>query len=362
MSTPPARRSLLSARAAELETCGYCPKLCRSACPVAEAAPNEALTPWGKMTLAWWGDRGLVATDEEVARTAWACTGCGACSGRCAHHNPVGSVLRAARADHASTGNEPAAARAVAAGHARRRAEAAPTLAALGALPGVRADATAVVLVGCGYLRHAPAVARSIVRVAARLAGGVHVARGCCGLALAEAGDASGAANALAELVAEVGARRLVVGDPGCALHLAEATGRRPTSLAELAAGAGPRIAIVPELAGRALRWLDPCRLGRGLGVYDEPRAALGRALGRAPAELPWAREQSRCSGGGGLLPLTYPDESRAIADARIAEHQEAGGGELVVGCAGSLVRLRSRGARVVDFAEIVDRALGGDD
>jgi hypothetical protein len=52
------RLPLADSHTRELETCGYCPKLCRATCCVSNAEPNEALTPWGKMSLAWLSARG----------------------------------------------------------------------------------------------------------------------------------------------------------------------------------------------------------------------------------------------------------------------------------------------------------------
>jgi Fe-S oxidoreductase len=93
------------------------------------------------------------------------------------------------------------------------------------------------------------------------------------------------------------------------------------------------------------VRWHDPCQLGRGLGVYEAPRAVLTRALGEPPGELHDAREHAPCSGAGGLLPSTMPDVARAIADARLEAHARAGGGRIVTACASSLLALRKRAA-----------------
>jgi Fe-S oxidoreductase len=104
--------------------------------------------------------------------------------------------------------------------------------------------------------------------------------------------------------------------------------------------------------------------------VYDEPRALLGRVLGRPPEEFDERREQAACSGAGGLLPCTMPANARAIGDARIAAHLsgpspggQAGGGRIVTGCASSLVALRRAGsAREVHVDDIVSwiaRGLG---
>jgi Fe-S oxidoreductase len=59
-------------------------------------------------------------------------------------------------------------------------------------------------------------------------------------------------------------------------------------------------------------------QLGRGLGVYDAPRAMLTRMLGRAPDEFVEAREAAVCSGAGRLLPSTMADIDRSIARARL--------------------------------------------
>jgi Fe-S oxidoreductase len=110
------------------------------------------------------------------------------------------------------------------------------------------------------------------------------------------------------------------------------------------------------------VRYHDPCQLGRGLGVYDAPRAVLARALGRAPDELDDRRERALCSGAGGLLPSTMPSVARAIADTRLEAHARAGGGRIVTACASSLLALRKRAASssvaVDDLASWIARAI----
>src|SRR5579863_7121747 len=87
----------LEERRGELEKCVFCPKLCRSACPVSNAEPRETITPWGKMTAAWQVAHGDVALDASHAAPAWACTGCFACREACDHRNTVTDALFDAR-------------------------------------------------------------------------------------------------------------------------------------------------------------------------------------------------------------------------------------------------------------------------
>src|SRR5215472_15353459 len=92
------RLPTLEARREALETCVFCPKLCRSACPVSNAEPRETITPWGKMSMAHFAAHGDVPLDHSHAAPAWACTGCYACREACDHRNDVASTLFDARA------------------------------------------------------------------------------------------------------------------------------------------------------------------------------------------------------------------------------------------------------------------------
>ncbi len=349
------RLPTLSARRAELETCGYCPKLCRAACPVSNAEPRDTITPWGKMTTAWLMARGLVPIDADHGATAWACTGCYACRERCDHKNPVAPTLGDARADLFVAGMAPAAATRVSAGFSQLLSAEARGRQPLEELHGVRRDAPTALVLGCGYLRWHPEEARDALAAAVALLGPVRLARGCCGAPLLYAGDRVGFARTRAALLESIGdAERCVVVDPGCARMLED---RRPTTLVEVAARALGRIGRVKGLEA-PVRWHDPCQLGRGLGVYEPPRLVLTAALGQAPLEFDRRRDRAACSGAGGLLPASMPEHSRTIADDRLAEHRRLGGGTLITACASSLRRFRSRGGPVLDLATVIARSL----
>ena len=357
MSRAP-RLPLLQTAQKALETCGYCPKLCRGTCPVSNVEAREALIPWAKMSSAWLVARGDLSADRDTALTSWGCTGCHACTAFCEHKNPVADTLYAARAAYRDAGVAPEAVLASERRHGLRVAEAGTSLSELAREPGVRSDSPTALLVGCAYLRKARAEARDIVRSVIALTGSVRLVPGCCGAPLLHAGDQAGfEASRARTLEAARGARRFVAADPGCALVLQEAG---PIPFVRLVADHAHRLRKIDGFGERSpVRFHDPCALGRGLSEYEAPRRVLARALGRAPDEFEQQRAGAVCSGGGGMLPIALPEASARIAEARLAAHREAGGGTLVTACASSLRRFRAQGTDARDIASVVAQSLG---
>ncbi len=365
MTTRPDRRPMVSlpmleARRTELETCAYCPKLCRSACPVSNAEPRETLTPWGKMTTAYLAAQGDVPLEASFARPAWACTGCGACTNACDHRNDVASSLTSAREAFSSRDLAPEAAQRMV-----HDWEAHATATRSAVAKHISAGRSAIaLLVGCTYSLRASDVARDAVAAVRQLVGQVEVIDMCCGKPLKMAGARARFDSHAAQFAARTrGFDRLVVADPGCAVTFA-------TDYREAGVRLAPRVSLLVDEAAAQLgalvasdartdvRYHEPCSLGRILGRGAEARAVLTTITGRPPAEV---TVRGGCSGGGGLLPVTMPAVSQAIAVARVAEHDAAGGGELVTACASSLVSLRraARGQFVVsDLATWIARAL----
>ena len=83
----------------------------------------------------------------------------------------------------------------------------------------------------------------------------------------------------------------------------------------------------------RSVIYHDPCHLGRYLGVYDEPRVLLAKALGRAPLEFFESRERATCCGGGGGLPVVKPQTARKIAGEKAAAIKDYGAELLATAC-----------------------------
>ncbi|MGH7281188.1 MAG: 4Fe-4S dicluster domain-containing protein, partial [Polyangiaceae bacterium] len=153
---PMRRLPTLEARRDALEKCVFCPKLCRTTCPVSNEEPRETLTPWGKMSMAYFSAHGDVDASESFASTAWACTGCRKCTDMCDHKNDVAGALYDARSALVASGLAPKGARDVLGSFDAHVAKTDEGQKKLARETDARADARTHVVVGCEYVHHAP--------------------------------------------------------------------------------------------------------------------------------------------------------------------------------------------------------------
>jgi Fe-S oxidoreductase len=339
--TPP-----LALRRAQ-ELCEFCPKMCRFACPVSEATGREALTPWGKVSLAALVGR---APDASAALAFAGCTGCHRCSVYCAHDNDVPAVLYAARATAVRAGVAPRAwtelpPRFAARGHGET-ADLAAAHRTLHAPPA----AGALLFPGCDALAQGGQEARDALFVAKALGaplGLVPEEALCCGLKLVEAGHPelheAHAARVRSSLLRAAPRKpvHLVFLQPGCARSVRERwplpEGSRVehvTSYLARALAALPESSRPPPM-DESLVFHDPCELARGLSECTAPRALLAAAV-RDFREPPRSGVDTSCCGAGGLLPRTLPEVAARMAEERRAE-LGAGSCTSSPGCAAAL-------------------------
>lgn len=361
------RLPLVEPHAREHEYCAYCPKLCRFACAVSTVEGRETTTPWAKMTSLHHVDHGNLPLEEAVAASWFGCTGCQRCKTFCDHDNEVANAMTAGRAEAVRARVAPASAYDIIEKHAARSQRASEAARDLFADAPDRGNVAFVP--GCTACVLRPEDARAAYAGTAALVDGpVRVAADqCCGLPLLEAGDPDGFVSAAQRFLDRVAtADEVVFQDPGCLHALLVHAPRlgvkhdvQMTHISQLAARHLDKLGSV-SIEG-AVRYHDPCKLGRGLGVYDEPRAVLSKILGVAPEELHQHRDQSECSGAGGQLPRTAPGSAAAIAKERHQAHEMVGGGTLVTGCPGSTHQLSGvDGSPVVSLSSLIARALEG--
>ncbi len=355
---------VLGASGPETALCTYCPKMCRPACPVSTVEGRETVTPWGKMRAMGELIRDVAPLDAAHVAPAYACTGCRRCFELCELDNPVAETLGLGRVEAVSHGVAPAEIKAFIDAFPAREENLARMAASIA--PSALATARTVYFPGCTSVVFERAAVDPMRRVIAQLTSTTCavIADACCGLPLLEAGDPAAfvvRARALAARLERFD--RVVVADAGCAHAMRVMYPRFGIALpsvqhvVETAAGALGR---VPRLADppAGVVYHDACRLGRGLGLYDEPRAVLTRLLGDAPGELPERREQGACSGGGGLLPVSRPGTAAGIATELAALVREVGGETVVTACATTRQMLHRAGVRAIDVGDLLVRAM----
>lgn len=168
---------------------------------------------------------------------------------------------------------------------------------------------------------------------------------------------------------AKAGARTVVTSCPGCAsalnhfedlpkkhgievLHVSQYLNRHVDGLV-----------LEPHRMDGAVTFHDPCDLGRGLGVYDEPRRLLAAAVSSPVVEMDRSRERSSCCGSGAGVRSAFPELADAISMDRIMMAEAAGADILVTSCPWCVQSLRQCQGQeprveVMDLVELVHKAL----
>jgi Fe-S oxidoreductase len=371
--TETAAESALAPHERALELCTYCPKMCRFACPVAEATGKESATPWALMGLANYVRKGQLALTPEVTRAFYDCTNCLLCRAYCLHENDVPSALRAARALAVREGQVPEAV-AKAAERFRRVGSMFPgsdreeLVKALG--DRIHPASRTALLVSCLRSGENHDAARETASALARSGAACALpdpSVTCCGAPLLDLGYEEEFA-AQAKKNAEALARfDCVICDTSvCARTLereyaAVGVGLHPrvedlvTALAR--AVEEGRLRIVRKFPQRAV-YHDPCHLGRHAGVYDPPRALAAALFEKPVGEFPWSRERAFCCGGSGGLAFVDPATTARMAQARVDQAKE-GDFDLIVTASEECAAMlgEARGIPVRTFASLVAEA-----
>jgi Fe-S oxidoreductase len=115
--------------------------------------------------------------------------------------------------------------------------------------------------------------------------------------------------------------------------------------------------------SGQKIVYHDPCYLGRYRGVYDEPRAVLGRA--GEVIEPPRSRERSFCCGAGGGLAFLGEEKGDRVSHVRAKELVDTGADVIGVACPfcnsmfrDALTAVSDAPPKLLDIAQITAASL----
>ncbi len=114
---------------------------------------------------------------------------------------------------------------------------------------------------------------------------------------------------------------------------------------------------LVLHKTGESYTYHDPCELGRGSGIYDEPRDII-RSLGTL-IEPNHSRENALCCGSSLANTAITDQQQRHIADAVAAELEATGATQIVTACP-LCKKAIARGTErpIVDLAQVVADSL----
>ncbi len=191
----------------------------------------------------------------------------------------------------------------------------------------------------------------------------------CCGFPLFGAGLFDEAAESIAHNIDAVkrrGARQVIFACPTCYQmwreHYPHVVQIKHVTefLVELLRDGRLPLAELPM----TVTYHDPCDLGRGARIFDEPREIIRAIPGVELVELPRNRENCQCCGGGGNLEMIDPELSAKIAGEKIDEVLSTGAGAVITSCQqcvrtmNTYVRRNKIQLEVLDIAELVHRAM----
>jgi Fe-S oxidoreductase len=110
----------------------------------------------------------------------------------------------------------------------------------------------------------------------------------------------------------------------------------------------------------------DPCYLGRYNSTYDEPREVLKEVPGLELSEMPDAREESLCCGGGGGRIWMETPKGERFSDLRLEQAIAVGAEVLVTACPYCITNFEDsrlggddgEAPEIKDITEIIQEAL----
>lgn len=324
----------------ELITCTLC-GYCKNVCPTFLGTGWDSGSARGRNLLAYGMLTGEIEPDPSVAERLYQCTLCLDCERRCPSKVKVPEIVEAARADLVDAGlaTEPQEMLVKTVedtkniyGDTEER------------VPLRKGDVT--LFLGCQYLER-PNDVKRILRVFDKLGISATITdEMCCGVPYRNLGFADQFEEYKKRFMEWLPDKNVVTFCPTCTLFLKEEYDLPVRHALEL---------VVEKLDGADVKPLnmevtyhDPCHLGRGYKLTDEPRDVLS-SIGVTVKEMSFNRSTTRCCGGGGTMLVSDAPLASEVAKKRIDQAKQTGVDTLVTACANCVATLKKASSAVGD-------------
>ena len=312
---------------AEMLTCTMC-GFCKNVCPVFLDVGWDTGSPRGRMTLAYGLVSGELAHDEDLVNRIFQCTQCRDCSRRCPSSVKCPDVVLSARREMIRRGRGVDRQKAVAE-NIRKTGNIFAEL----EMEFPAEQGTTPLFIGCQHLSRTNSTKKNIALLK-KLGVSPRIAREvCCGFPLDLMGFEEEHEKQVERLkeTFSVNDGPILTFCPGCKVHLEKIFQKEARHvLQEINARLSPD-KIAKSLNAR-VTYHDPCDLSRGAKIVSEPREILLK-LGCTLIEMKYAKDTSRCCGGGGSI-LSWDEAlSDRLSLARMQQAMETGAEMVVTAC-----------------------------
>ena len=343
--------------------CGFC----KSVCPSFKAIGWDSALARGRVILSYGLLRGDIPADDSVMENIYTCTTCMDCVRRCPSKVKIVDIVELCRADLVKNGHilpkHDAIVKSVLKngnpyGEVQKVAE------RLGRRP---KKAAIGYFAGCTATYRNTKTSKAALSILDKLnADYTTIDEICCGSVLQRIGWGNDDVVVMMEknvnAVKALGIKTLVLSCAGCYRMFKEEYPKfvdvpfRVLHMSEFLAEQDLKLKPMKGIA----TYHDPCHLGRHAHVYDAPREVIKKIPDLQFREMADSRSTSHCCGGGGGVRSAFPEQSKAMAEARVAEASFAD--MIITACPFCVSNLilgsdNSR-ARVVDLTELVDELL----
>ncbi|MFQ5905798.1 MAG: (Fe-S)-binding protein [bacterium] len=308
----------------ELDICIRC-SYCFEDCPVFKELGWESSSARAKILYAYGLLHGEMEPSGFVARRIFDCTLCRLCKEKCSAKVNITEIIEACRADLAKEGyllpeHKQMLENIVSTGNIFGDKEVQPPV----------QEGETPLFVGCQYLAR-PNRTKGWIRLLEKMGVSPRVSEEtCCGFPLKALGQTEELEKQRETLKKLFPYKEAITLCPTCAEFLNEHYGVETKHVVSVVLE--KLNGLKPRRIGKKVTYHDPCDLGRGLGVFEEPRDVL-RKLGAELVEMKGNRTLSICCGGGGGMLVSDLPTSDRIAEKRIRQALDTGADLLVTAC-----------------------------
>jgi len=347
--------------------CALCPNMCKFDCPVLAAEKNDAVSPSGKMRLAYFIEEGYISS-EDAFEDMYKCTGCSACAQWCPFDFSVGDLLKGVREDIAEMGKAPPAAIKI-----KEKLEERHVM-----YEGERKDygkhehGSVLYFMGCEVSSNRREIAESMIKIFEDMGESYALLKEewCCGSPLLNLGfteEFKKFAEHNVKAIEESGCETMVCSCPTCTYIFRDVYPQHGFNIKAKVMHSSEYLMEMAEKGrikfgeiGKHAVYHDPCVLVRKLSIEEEPRKLMALA-GMKLKEAEFHGKDTKCCGRGGGLGSTNPEIAEKIAIAR-AEELKQHGDVIITACPTCKTSFEDKGAEVHDISEIIAMGMGSED